>query len=183
MAQSGNDAFHFGYVLIFRSQFLAQPGHRRLQKHGPGAGRQRQRRFVNGDVKLTVGVDNLDLLILQHASVLIPQRRQQNFVHQLFFGRMPIDIEKPREGTAGTVLQHIPPPKVGGMRDAHMVGNHVGNQSHLVSLERRGKSSERRLVADLRIEARLIGNVVAVDASGPRHEKRRGVDVGDTKFV
>ena len=85
---------------------------------------------VNGNVELPVGVDNLDLLILQDAAVLIAQHRQQNLVHQLFFGWMPVDIEIAGEGAAGSVFQHVPPPDVGGMRDAHVVGNHVGDQAH-----------------------------------------------------
>ena len=154
MAQRRDDAFQLGDVLVIGAQLLAQPGHGRFQDHGPGARRQRQGRVVNRHLKLAVGVDNLDLLILQHAAVLISQHRQQNFVHQFFFGRMPVDIEVARKGAAGSVLQHVPPPNVGGMRDAHVVGNHVGNQAHPAPLQRRGKPQERRLIADLRIEAR-----------------------------
>ena len=128
MAQGGDDAFHLGDVFVSSAQLLAQLRHGRFQDHGPGARRQRQRSAVDRNLKLALGEVDLDLLILQHAAVLIAEHRQQNFVHQLFLRRMPVDIEEPGEGTAGAVLQHVPPPDVGGVRDAHVVGNHVGDQ-------------------------------------------------------
>ncbi len=53
-----------------------------------------------------------------------------------------------------------------------MIGHDVGDQAHLPLMQRFRQAHERFLIADLRIEFRVIGYVVAVHASRPRHKKR-----------
>ena len=64
-----------------------------------------------------------------------------------------------------------------------MIGNNVGDQPHLPSMQGFRQAHERFLVADFRIEFRVIRYVVAVQASRPRHEKRRRVNIADSQFV
>src|SRR3984893_1606007 len=96
---------------------------------------------------------------------------------------MPIDIEEARERTAGPVFQHIPPPPVRWMRDAHVVGDYVGDQAHVVLLERCREAQEGVFIADFRIEPRLIGDIVSMQAAWTGHKERGSVDIGDSEFV
>src|SRR5690348_1533891 len=60
-----------------------------------------------------------------------------------------------------------------------MVWHNVENEPHGVRLERGNQSGEFRLGPDLRVEAVVIDDVVAVRRPGPRLHQRRGVDVTD----
>src|SRR5581483_5001103 len=96
---------------------------------------------------------------------------------------MPIDIEIARIMTAGAILEDIPPPDIRRMRDAHVVGNHVRDDSHVSAPQRFGKTQKGRLVPDLRIKPRMVRDIISMRASRPRHQEWRRIYVGDPEIV
>ena len=69
------------------------------------------------------------------------------------------------------------------MGDAHMVGNDIDDQPHGALLQALSKRSKFFFRTDFGIEARVVGDVVAVQAAGMCHQKRRGVAVCNSQIV
>ena len=122
-------------------------------------------------------------LTFEDQAKLVGQKGQQDFIGQLGFGRVPVNIEMAGIVGTGPVLQHIPPPQVRGMGDAHVVGHDVDDQAHAALLQALGECGELFLRTDFGIEASVVGDVVAVHAAGMGHQKRGGVAVGDSQIV
>jgi hypothetical protein len=75
-------------------------------------------------------VFDLKLPVFEDASILVAENRQQNFLMQVLAWRLPVDIEKARVWGTGSVLEYVGPPPVSGVRNAHVIGNNVHNQTH-----------------------------------------------------
>ena len=126
--ERGQDALEFGikiFLLIF-GQILPCD----LQNVPISAGRDRQPAIVVGKIKSALFEVDLELAPLEHASVLIAQNRQQNFAAQVRLERMPIDVEVRRVHRARPIFEHIHPPLIKRLGDAHMVGNEIEQLSH-----------------------------------------------------
>ena len=110
------------------------------------------------------------LAVFEHRAVLVAQDRNQDLVLQLFLDRVPVDIEKTRIGGAGAIFQHIHPEGIPLSLDAHMVRDDVQDLAHVPPLQ----FADQRLVfilrADLRVQAVLVQDVVAVQAARARLE-------------
>ena len=122
-------------------------------------------------------------LALEDQTELIGKKGQQDLVGQFGLGRLPIDIEIAGVVRAWSILQHVPPPQIRRMGDAHMVGHDVDHQAHAPLLQAFGKRGEFFLRADFRIETGVVGDVVAVHAAGVSHQKGRGIAVADPEIV
>ena len=69
------------------------------------------------------------------------------------------------------------------MRDAHVVGHDVHQQTHAALPQAFGEFGELFLRTNFGIEASMVGDVVAVHAAGMGHQKRGGVTVRDSQIV
>ncbi len=68
---------------------------------------------------------DLNFARFDRPAVVIAQDWHQHAVVQRFFLRFPIDVEIGGVSAGGAVFQHIPPPAIVAVRDAHVVGHHV----------------------------------------------------------
>ena len=64
-----------------------------------------------------------------------------------------------------------------------MVGHDINNQAHAALLQALCEFRKLFLGTNFRIEASVIGDVVAVRAAGMSHQERRGVAVGDSQIM
>ena len=108
----------------------------------------------------------MQLLIFEHAAELIAQDRQQHLATQGFLGRAPVDVEEAGVLRRGSVFQHVLPPAVMRVVDAHVVGHDVDDQPQPLVAQCLGKGVKLLFGAQLRVELAMIDNVVAVAAAG-----------------
>ena len=139
--------------------------------------------MVRGHVEPPGLVGDLELLVLEHAAVLFSQHGQQHLLVQLGLRRVPVDVEERGVGRAAPVLEHVVPPVVVRAGDAHVVGDDVHDEAHAALLQRRRQRVQVAVRADLGVQARMVDDVVAVHAAGPRDQEGRGVDVRDAQGV
>jgi hypothetical protein len=64
-----------------------------------------------------------------------------------------------------------------------VVRNHVNKQAHPALSKRASELDERRHAARLRVDLRVVNDVVAVRAAGPGLQNGRGVAVGDAEVA
>ena len=179
----GDDALDLEHVGVIGRMAVAQVGDDRFQQGQDGARPDREARLpVDGEERARF-VRDRDLLVLQHAAVLLAQHRQQHLLVQLGLGRVPVDVEEGGEGRAAAVLQHVVPPVVVRAGDAHVVGDDVHDQPHVPLLQRGGQRVEVAVGADLRVQPRMVDDVVAVFAPRAGDQERGRVDVGDPQRV
>src|SRR6185437_3785395 len=104
---------------------------------------------------------------------------KENPVAEFGFEGFPINVEEVGISRAASVLQHILPPGIVSVSYAHVVGHSVQNQGHAVSMEFRNQRLKFFFAADLRVEAVVIGDVVAMRAAGAGFQQWRGITVRD----
>jgi hypothetical protein len=126
-------------------------------------------------------VFELDLLPLEDGAVRVPEHGQQHLVFELRLERMPVDVEHVGVPRALTVFEHILPPWVRRLGDAHVIRDHVDDVAHAPITE----SGDPPLVglegADLRVQLRRIGYVIAVHAARHRLQVTRCVAMRDAE--
>ena len=181
VAAGGEDALQL--VGVGAGVILEPLVNRALEHRGVGVRRDRQRLIEVADEERAVAVGELQLLALEHLAVLAAEDRDQDLVGELILHRVPLDVEEAGEARARAVLEDVEPPRVGRPGDAHMVGHEVHDVAHAAGLQRRDPGPVVLVRADLRVEARGIGDVVAVRAAGHRLQVRRGVAVADPQIV
>ncbi len=147
------------------------------------AWRYRERLRKVADAEGAVHVLEADLLPLEHRTIAVAKNRQEDLVFQLRLQRVPVDVENRGVPRAGSVFQHVLPPRVGRLRDAHVVRHEVDDVPHVAPAQRLDEPPIRRLVSDLRIEPRRIRDVVAVCTARHRAEVTRRVDVRNPERV
>ena len=179
--QRGQDALQFR-VEIFLLVF-AQLLERDLQDVPVSAGRDRKFMLEIAQEKTAGVVVHLQLAPFQNAAVLIAQNRNQHLVAQVGFERLPVDIEIRRVNRARPVLQNIGPPEILRLADAHVVRDEIEHLTHPAGVEFRDPGVVFRARPDGRVQLVVIGNVVAVQALGPRLEIRRSITVADPERV
>ena len=133
--------------------------------------------------KCPILVYEFHVLIFEDCTVLIAENRQQDFVFEFALDRMPVDVECRGVPGAGTVFQHITPPAVQGLADAHVIGNDVEDEAHPVSLHRPDKFLKVLLASQLWIHHDGVDHVVSVIASWRRFADGRQVTIGDAEGV
>ena len=141
--QLRHDALQFGEIRV------AARGRADGQRGGLGVGglefvqREREnlvvRARVDGQaVRVVIQVKtarvetDLQFALFEHAPVLVAEDGQEHLVGQLRFQRVPVDVETLGGAGTGAVFQHVHPPAVGRLGDAHVVGHEVSHQAHLV---------------------------------------------------
>src|SRR5581483_4404441 len=128
-------------------------------------------------------VRELNLLLFKHPAVLIAQHRQQHFVIQILFGRVPVYVEKGGEGRARPVFEDVVPPLIARAGNAHVVGDDVHHEPQAVPFERAGELVEVIPRPQFGVELCVVGHVITVQAARSRRQQRRGVTVTDAQFV
>src|SRR5512134_2741597 len=154
-----------------------------VENHDGRLGRNRKPVVVVPDKKPPFLIRESDLLIFQHGSVEIAKNRQQHLLRQFPFDRMPIDVEQIGEAGTGAVLQHVQPPGVGRLPDAHVVRNHIEDVTHVMSLKRPDELAVLFLGSEFRIQDGGVYDVVPVHAARDRFEIGRSVAVRHTQRV
>ena len=163
---------------------LLEPALHRLFEHSPECvGRDRQRLVVVADEERAVAIGQPQFLPLEDRAVLIAENRDQDLVGELVLHRMPFDVEEAREARARSVLEHVEPPRVRRLRDAHVVRHEVHDLAHPARVHRFYPRPVVRVGANLRVETGRVGDVVAVRAVRDRLQIRRGVAIGDAEGV
>ncbi len=166
---------------------LAYPGEEclRLEAENAAVRVRRDRKDVIGVTRTEHSIHVLegDLLSFEHCAIGIAKDRQQDLVFQLGFQRMPVDIEELRIPRARTVLEHVLPPRVGGMCDAHVIGHEVDDVTHATRAEGVDPAVEGVVISDFRVQLRRIRDVVAVSAPGHRFEITRCITVRNTERI
>jgi hypothetical protein len=109
---------------------------------------------------------DLQFAALENAPVLIAQDREQDFVLEIGLERFPIDIEVGRVDRTGPVFEHIHPPVVERLADAHVVRDEIDDLAHPVSVEVRDPGVVFRARTDRGIQFVVIGDVIAMQAFG-----------------
>ena len=122
-----------------------------------------------------------ELATLQHRAVRIAEDRNQHLAREIGILRIPVDVEERGIGRCGTVLQHIHPPGVVVSHDRHVVRHDVAQVAHAVARKRVDHRVEVRGRADLRIQHRVVDDVVAVSAARPRPQIGRAIEVADAE--
>ncbi len=122
-----------------------------------------------------------EFALFEHAPVLVAEDGQEHLVVQLTLERVPVDVETLGGAGAGAVFEHIHPPAVGRLGDAHVVGHEIGHEAHAVFLEFGAHRVELLRGTHFRVEVVVIDDVVAVRAAGAGLEKRRAVEVRDAQ--
>ncbi len=93
-----------------------------------GVRRDRQRFVVVLHRERAVAEHERELLTFEHLAVLIAEDRNEQLVGKLRLHRVPLDVEDGRETRARAVLENIEPPRVRGLRDAHVVRHQIHAQ-------------------------------------------------------
>ena len=125
-----------------------------------------------------------ELSRFQHLAIGVTQDREQYLVLQLRTGRgLPGDVEVGGVPRGRAVLEHIVPPGVIVGRYPHVVGDDVEDLPQAVFVKSRHPGLVILRGTDFRIETGVIGDVVAMSASGPGFQIRRRVNVRDAEIV
>jgi len=135
---------------------------------------------VISDVECAAVVQDCEFLVLQNPSKLVAQDGNKNLVGKVRLRWMPVDIKISGEGRIRTILQHVPPPSIGGIRDAHVVRNHICNETHTVATDTFGKFQEIFVTPTFWVDCAVVGNIIAVQTPGASHQERRCVTVADS---
>ena len=96
---------------------------------------------------------------------------------------LPVDVEGAGRRRQLAPFQHRQPPWVVGAADAHMVRHDVEHEAEAVRAERVGETVEPVLATELRVDGRVVDDVVSVRRAGPRLVDRRGIDVADAQSL
>ena len=110
---------------------LFDPALDRIRQNPPvRIGRDRQQLVVVADDEQAVAIGELQLLALEDGAVLIAEDRDEHFVGELVLHRMPFDVEEASEARARPVLEHVEPPRIRGLGDAHVIRHDVEHVPH-----------------------------------------------------
>src|SRR6185312_13556042 len=91
----------------------------------------------------------------------------------------PIDVEARCVRRALAPLEHVEPPRIVGVADAHVIGHKIEDKAEAILLERGTQPRERFFAAKFGIEPVMIDDVVAVRTSRTRLEEGRRIKVRD----
>lgn len=117
----------------------------------------------------------------QHVAVMVAEQRQQQLALEFGLEGVPVDVEEIGVARALAPLEHIEPPRVVDLADAHMIRNKIEDEAEAVQSERVAECDEAVPAADLGVDRGVVDDVVAVLAARPRLQERRGIDVAYPK--
>jgi hypothetical protein len=124
-----------------------------------------------------------ELTAIEDAGVAIGEDREEDLAMEAGGWGIPVDIEMVGEAAGGAMRQQIRPPGIGGIGDAHIVGDEIEDEAHATGVEVVDECGEVGFGAELGIESIEIGDVVAVGAAGGGLEQWGSVEVTDSEGV
>ena len=92
-------------------------------------------------------------------------------------------MSKSARSATRAVLEDVEPPRIRRLRDAHVVGHQVHDVPHAARFQRVDPAPVIGLGPEVGVEARGVGDVVAVRAPGNRLQIRRRVAIADAEGV
>ena len=95
---------------------------------------------------------------------MVAQYRQENFVTQIRFQRMPVDVEVGRVPGAGPIFEYIHPPLIERLGDSDVVRYKIEQLTHRVRMQFRNPGIVILARADRRVQLIVIRDVIAVQA-------------------
>jgi len=126
-------------------------------------------------------VAKLDFTGLQCIAVRASKDRQQHAGQPAIRDRFPIDVEGRSMRRVLAPFQHVEPPVIVGLADAHVVRHEVENEAEVVRSQRIAHARESLVAAQFGIEAVVIDDVVTVGAAGACFQKRRSIEMADAE--
>ena len=185
VAEGGEQGLQFQEGGMPRAQTRFQPGQVRAEDARILARVHREAVLAVEDTERTLlrVEGELESTVLQDRPVAVAEHRQQHPAPQLPGDGMPVDVEIGGKGGGLAVFQHVQPPVIIIAHDAHVVGHHVHDLAHAPLLQGRGELLEVLGAGYFRVQAGVVGDVVAVPAAGPRLEQGREVAVADAELV
>ena len=184
VADGGQDALVFEERGVLGAEGPLQLVEAVREDIGVAARGHREAAVVVLDRERPVGEGQLELAGLEDVAVGVAQDREQDLVLELRAGRGPPgDVEVRAVSRGGPVLQHVVPPGVLVRADPHVVGDGVEDLAKPALAQGGDPGLIILLGADLRVEAAVVDDVVAVGAPRPGLEIRRGVGVGDPQVA
>jgi hypothetical protein len=115
----------------------------------------------------------------EYAAVMIAEDRQEYARAQSALGRIPVDVEVCRITDRWYILEHIPPPRVLGTCDRHMIGHNVEHLAEPMAAESPAETGMSLSPAQLLVEAVGIDDIIAVHTPPTGLEIRRAIQVTD----
>jgi hypothetical protein len=131
--------------------------------------------------KFTTAPFQLNFAPLQNAAIMISQDGDQQLVAQLFFVRLPIDIEIRGISTGRAVLEHIPPIAISATADRHVIGNDIEYLTQPTLAQPRGKARMGLLAAEFVVHTMVVDDIVTVLTTRRSLQIRRAVDMGNAE--
>src|SRR4051812_39392879 len=123
-----------------------------------------------------------DLCAFEGGAVVVAKDREQDLTTQLLVAcGSPVDVEERRVGRGAAVLQHVVPQGVVAA-DAHVVGHDIEELAHAVVSERLYQPPVILFASEFGVQRGWVDDVVAVRATGPGFQVRRGVEIADSKL-
>ena len=121
------------------------------------------------------------IAVLEHATVMVGQHREEHDVPQARLRWVPVDVEVRGVAAGRAVLQHVPPPRIVWAADGHVIGHDVEHLPESGAPERFGQSRMPGRAAELAIDGSRIDDVVAVRAAFRGLQIRGAVEVADAQ--
>ncbi len=122
-----DDALEFELFLLRDAS--AHQRVRALEHRLEAARIDRQHRLPIVDGKNAVDELQLEVALIEDSPVLVAEDGEQHLVRELALERAPIDVEIRRVNRRLAVLEHVHPPGVAHIGDAHVVRHHVDDQA------------------------------------------------------
>lgn len=119
----------------------------------------------------------------QYSTIVIAKNRNQQFIPEFSFERLPIDIEVRSVGTRWPILEHIPPVLIVSAGNRHVIGDDIQHLSepHLPEPLAEARMSVRS--PEFLIHAVVVHYVIAMQAAGRRLQIGRRINMGDAEFA
>src|SRR5262249_61831908 len=101
---------------------------------------------------------------------MVAKDGHEDAIVELLLVRLPIDVEVGGVAAGGAIFQHIPPPAIAGVRDAHVIGHDIEDLAEMMLAERIAKLFGADRTAEFGVDTLMIEAVVTVRAAGGRLE-------------
>ena len=162
MAERRDDAFEFKQVRVRLREERLRAFERDAEDESRCARSDGQLRLPVVDVESAVAVRESEFLAFEHAPELLAEYGQQHAVFERGVRRVPVNIEVARELRARPILKKVLPPAVLRACDAHVVRHNVHEHAHPALAKCARQLRETLLAARLRVDLRVVNDVVAV---------------------
>ena len=96
--------------------------------------------------------------------------------------RVPIDVEVVGVRAGAAPFQHVHPPGIVIVADAHVIGHDIQDKPHLLGPECPDHAAERLFPAQFRVDGGVVHDVIAVRGAGAGGQQRGCVEMADAQL-